>query len=131
MKDKLKKWIRFLLNPRLLLCLAVAWLITNGWSYVVFVIGTYAGIHWMTALGGAWLTLLWLPGTPEKLVTVAIAIALLRWLFPQDQQTLAVLRDMRQKLRDAVARKKAERAARKSDDGAPPSPEDAETLRDE
>ena len=35
MKDKLKKVIRFITNPRLLLCVAIAWLITNGWSYTV------------------------------------------------------------------------------------------------
>ena len=43
MKDKLKKVIRFITNPRLLLCVAIAWLITNGWSYILFGVGSYFG----------------------------------------------------------------------------------------
>ncbi len=93
MKEKLKKILQFLLNPRLLFCVGLAWMITNGWSYLLFGIGTYFGIGWMIAVGGAYLAFLWLPISPEKIVTFAIAIALLRWLFPNDQKTLAVLRE--------------------------------------
>ena len=39
MKNKLKKILQFILNPRLLLCVLIAWIITNGWSYVLFGIG--------------------------------------------------------------------------------------------
>ncbi len=102
MKETIKKICGFFLNPRLLLCLGIAWFITNGWSYVVFAVGTYFGIHWMTAVGGAYLAFLWLPVSPEKLVTVAIAIALLRRLFPDDQKTLSVLRRMRERIKKAV-----------------------------
>ncbi len=95
-KEKIKaffiKALKCITNPRLLLCIAVAWIITNGWSYVLFAIGTYFEIGWMTAVGGAYLTFLWLPVSPEKLVTVAIAMVLLRWWFPNDQKTLAVLK---------------------------------------
>ena len=34
----IKKWVMVVLNPRLLLCLFVAWMITNGWSYVFTVL---------------------------------------------------------------------------------------------
>lgn len=67
MKSKLKKIIQFITNPRLLLCIAIAWLITNGWSYIMLGIGTYLGIGWMTAVAGAYLAFLWLPISPEKL----------------------------------------------------------------
>ncbi len=106
MKEKLKKVLQFLLNPRLLLCVGIAWLITNGWSYVVFAIGTYFGIGWMIAVGGAYLAFLWLPISPEKIVTFAIAIALLRWLFPNDRKTLGVLKELYAKAKAAVKRKK-------------------------
>lgn len=102
MKSKLKKIIQFITNPRLLLCIAIAWLITNGWSYIMFGIGTYLGIGWMTAVAGAYLAFLWLPISPEKLVTFAIAIALLRWLFPGDQKTLAVLKRLYEKAKGAI-----------------------------
>lgn len=83
---------RLLLNPRLLICLGIAWMITNGWSYVVFGLGMFLRINWMRALGGAYMSFLWLPFTPEKLVTVALALLLFRLLYPKDKKTLRVLR---------------------------------------
>ena len=106
MERKVKKFLQFLLNPRLLLCFGMGWMITNGWSYVLMGIGTWLGIEWMIAVAGAWLTLLWIPGTPEKLVTVAIAVVLLRWLFPRDQKTLQVLRNMAAKAKAALKQRK-------------------------
>lgn len=106
MRDRLKKAVQFIANPRLLLCVAIAWLITNGWSYILFGVGSYFGIHWMTAVAGAYIAFLWLPVSPEKIVTFTIALALLRLLFPQDQKTLAILRDFYEKTKNAVKGKK-------------------------
>ena len=92
LRDLAKRWARFLLNPRLLLCLAIAWMITNGWSYVMFGLGMLMKIHWMRVVGGAYMSFLWLPFTPEKLVTVVLAIGLMRLLYPRDRRTLGVLR---------------------------------------
>ena len=41
-KIKLTIWriLQFLANPRFLLCFGLAWLITNGWCYILFGIGT-------------------------------------------------------------------------------------------
>ena len=90
--DRARAWGRILLNPRLLLCLFIAWMITNGWSYIFFGVGMVLKINWMRIVGGAYMSFLWLPFTPEKLVTVVIAIFLLRLFYPHDQQTLGVLR---------------------------------------
>lgn len=110
MKTKVKAFIKkalsFLLNPRLLLCWGIAWLITNGWSYVVLALGTYFDITWMKALGGGYLTFLWLPISPEKLVTAAIAMVLLRLLFPNDQKTLAVIKAVYEKAKRKLFGKK-------------------------
>ncbi len=106
MKDRLKKIIHFIANPRLLLCILLAWLITNGWSYILFALGTVFQIEWMMVVGGAYLAFLWLPISPEKIVTLAISILLLRLLFPKDQQTLAVLRELYQKAKATLKRKK-------------------------
>ena len=107
---KIKQWgktaLQFLLNPRLLLCLGVGWIITNGWSYIVFAIGTYFQIPWLIAPSSAYLAFLWLPLSPEKVVTVAIAISLLRFLFPQDSKTLAVLQRMHAKIRETIEKKR-------------------------
>lgn len=113
MKEKVKKIIQFIMNPRLLLCIVIAWMITNGWSYLMFGLGTYFKIQWMTALSGAYLAFLWLPVSPEKIVTFAISIALLRWLFPKDKKTLAVLKDLYGKAKQAIQKKKTKKSAKK------------------
>ena len=105
-KHRIKKTLQFFLNPRLLLCLGIAWLITNGWSYLTVALGTYFELEWLIAASGAYLAFLWLPISPEKLVTIAIAITLLRFLFPEDKKTLAVLHNMRLKIRKAIKKKK-------------------------
>ncbi len=109
MKQKLKKIVQFFLNPRLLVCIAVAWMITNGWSYVLFAFGTYFEISWMIGISGAYLAFLWLPISPEKVVTCAIALALLKWLFPKDEKTLAVLQNMYRKAKSAIQKRKQEK----------------------
>lgn len=100
--DNIKKILQFLLNPRFLLCFGLGWMITNGWSYVLLGIGSFYDIGWMTAVAGAYLAMLWFPFSPEKIVTVAIAIALLKWLFPRDEKTLAVLHNMRMKAKESL-----------------------------
>ena len=114
LRYNLKKTLQFIGNPRLLLCLALGWLITNGWSYIMFGIGTYLEINWMVAVSGAYLAFLWLPISPEKLVTFAIAIARLRWLFPGDPKTLAVLHRWYEKTKAAVNRHRERRAEEKA-----------------
>lgn len=109
-KDKLKstaaKALRFIINPRLLLCIGISWLITNGWSYIMFSLGTYFEIGWMMGVSGAYLAFLWLPISPEKIVTAGIAIFLLKKLFPDDTKTLAVLKDMYSKAKNAIKSRK-------------------------
>ncbi len=109
MKEKIKEVLRFLTNPRLLLCLSIAWIITNGWSYLMLGIGTYCGVDWMVTVAGAYLAFLWLPISPEKLVTVAIALFLLRKLFPNDTKTLGVLKELREKHRRRKQTRKKEK----------------------
>ncbi len=118
LKHNLKKTLQFIANPRLLLCFLIGWLITNGWSYVMFGFGTYYGIEWMIAVSGAYLAFLWLPISPEKIVTIAIALALLRWLFPNDQKTLAVLRAWNEKAKSALRTRRARKAAEKEEKSA-------------
>lgn len=113
LKQNLKKALQFIANPRLIICFMIGWLITNGWSYILFGIGTYLEIPWMIAVSGAYLAFLWLPISPEKLVTFAIAIALLRWLFPNDQKTLAVLKGWYAKAKSAVHTRRARKAEEK------------------
>ncbi|MBP3633507.1 MAG: hypothetical protein J6J43_02910 [Oscillospiraceae bacterium] len=112
MKEKIIKILRFFLNPRLLLCLGIGWMITNGWSYILFTLGTALQIEWMIAVGGGYMALLWIPATPEKLITFAIAVFLLKRLFPHDEKTLGVLKDLHAKAKaqwQKVKNKKAKK----------------------
>ena len=102
-KEKFTHWIKtileFCLNPRFLLCFGLAWFITNGWCYLMVGLGTALKVGWMIAVGGAYAAALWVPFTPEKIITVIIAIALLRLLFPNDQKTLKKLIDLKNSAR--------------------------------
>ena len=100
----------------MLLCFGLAWIITNGWSYIMLGVGTYLDIEWMIAISGAYLAFLWLPITPEKIVTIAIAIVILRILFPNDQKTLAVLKGMREKIKESAKSKKKKNKAEEDED---------------
>lgn len=118
-KEKLKKIIQFIINPRFLFCFGIAWMITNGWSYIVFGIGTFYNIGWMIAVSGAYLAFLWLPISPEKLVTVLIAMWLLKRLFPNDQKTLGVLKQLYEKYK---IRRKSKKKKEQSDDSETENP---------
>lgn len=122
LRQLLLKAVKFILNPRLLLCFGIAWMITNGWSYIMLAVGTYFGIGWMIAVSSAYLTILWLP-SPEKILTCAIAIVLLRLLFPRDKLTLGVLQDMRDA---AIAAFKNRKNKKKKDTQDPETKDGAE-----
>ena len=99
LKSKIKKIFWFFANPRLLLCLGLAWIITNGWSYIMLGLGILFDITWMQAVASAYLTFLWIPVTPEKILTVMIAIFFLKRFFPKDEKTLGILRDAFEKVK--------------------------------
>lgn len=113
MKEKIKKIVQFIANPRLLLCILIAWLITNGWSYIMFGFGTFCKIGWMIAVSGTYLAFLWLPFTPEKLITVALAMLFLKWFFPKDEKTLGILKNMHSNFKIKRKEKKAKKEEQK------------------
>lgn len=113
MKKTIKKILQFLLNPHLLICFGLAWVITNGWSYVALAVGTLLQIPWLIAVAGAYMTFLWFPFTPEKIVTVIISMALLRVLFPNDEKTLGILREMYAKVKFKSKKIKEKRRTRR------------------
>lgn len=117
MKERIKSFfktaLQFILNPRLLLCFGIGWMITNGWSYVLFGLGSWLENEWMLAVSGAYLAFLWLPVSPEKLVTVTVAIGLLRWLFPNDRKTLGILKKLYADLKQTLQVKKQKHQEKK------------------
>ncbi len=105
-KNFFKRLYSFLLNPHLILCLLIAWVITNGWAYIAMSLGTYFKIGWLIAVAGAYISFLWFPFTLEKIVTIIIAIELLKIFFPNDKRTLAVLIDIKEKIKYKYKNKK-------------------------
>lgn len=79
-------------------------------------IGTYFEIKWMIAVSTAYLAFLWIPISPEKIVTLAIAMFLLKWLFPNDTKTLGILRDLHAKARQKHAQRKVKKSQSISDE---------------
>ena len=67
-----------------LLCFVVAWMITNGWAYILLGIGLLFRADLLTGIATAYLGILWLPFTPEKIVTLAIAYRLRKLLKVRD-----------------------------------------------
>ena len=119
LKEKIKYWIKtifeFILNPRLLLCFVLAWIITNGWAYITLVIATRLQIDWLSAIAGGYLTLLWFPFTPEKVITIVIAIFLLKLFFPNDKKTLQKLYNMKEKAKQTGRKIKNNRKLKKEE----------------
>lgn len=82
-----------------MLCFGIAWFITNGWAYIAATIAVWLKIDWLAAVSGGYLAALWIPFTPEKIITVIIAIFLLKLLFPNDKKTLEKLHNMKEKIK--------------------------------
>lgn len=96
-KNTIKAIYEFILNPRLLLCFGLAWLITNGWAYIAVAFGAMYDISILATIGATYLAFLWLPITPEKIITVIISIYLLKKIYPEDTKTLAKLYELKRK----------------------------------
>ncbi len=108
-KEGIKKVLLFCLNPHLLLCFGIAWVITNGWCYLFMALGSALHITWMFVAGSSWAFVLWLPFTPEKIVTLLISVFLLRVLFPKDEKTLAVLQKELRVVRSSLKKHRRKR----------------------
>lgn len=61
-------WWRIVGGWAWVVAFVIAWFITNGWAYIFLTLGGT-----LRVIGAAWLTILWMPLTPEKIVTVALA----------------------------------------------------------
>lgn len=95
-----------IINPRFLVCFALGWMITNGWSYIALGVGIWCEIEWLVAVASGYLALLWIPATPEKLITFTLAIFFLRLFFPNDTKTLGVLKGLLEAAKSKRAHRK-------------------------
>jgi hypothetical protein len=73
----LKKTIKPYLTPTMLISFGIAWFITNGWCYLLIIIGK----GWVRAVALAYAGFLYLPFTIEKPITIWIATRIQKLLF--------------------------------------------------
>lgn len=93
--ERIKNYLKPFLSFKFLLCFFLAWFITNGWSYIFIIIGTACDIDWMFNVGAGWQAFLWMPFTPEKLVTIPMAMWFNAKMF-RDEKTHNNLANMKQ-----------------------------------
>ena len=80
----IKKWLRNLkpyLTWKMALSFGIAWVITNGWSYLAVLFGWLFNIGWLFTIGVGYQAFLWLPFTIEKPITFAIGVWIHHKLF--------------------------------------------------
>ena len=78
---KIKTYISPFLNWRILIIYLPIWFIMSGWTYLFIYLGTCHHVGWMLAAGTFWATILWLPITPEKLITIPLTMLVYVKLF--------------------------------------------------
>ena len=81
MLKKIKTYISPFLNWRILIIYLPIWFLMSGWTYLFIFLGTKYHVGWMLASGTFWATVLWLPFTPEKLITIPLTLYLYVKLF--------------------------------------------------
>ena len=82
---KIKTYISPFLNWRILVIYVPIWFIMSGWTYLFIFLGTKYSVGWMLAAGTFWATVLWLPITPEKLITVPLTLFIyVKWVGHSD-----------------------------------------------
>lgn len=96
---RLKNYLRPFLSLKFLLCFFLAWQVTNGWSYAFIIIGLTCDIPWMFNVGTGWQAFLWMPFTPEKLVTIPLAMWFNKLIF-RDEKTKRMLGAMKNQAKD-------------------------------
>lgn len=113
MIKQLKRLKSFFINPHLIICYIIAWIITNGWAYICLGAGTYYKIKWLVAVAGTYLAILWSPFCFELIVTLLITMWLLKIFFPNDTKTLRRIKIISRCYRMKVNRKKREKREKK------------------
>ena len=82
MWEWLKKAIKPYLTWSMFISFGIAWFITNGWCYVLIIIGK----GWVRAIALAYAGFLYLPFTIEKPITIWIATRIQKLLFIKERK---------------------------------------------
>ena len=95
--NKIKTYISPFLNWRILVIYLPIWFLMSGWTYLFIYLGTRHHIAWMLASGTFWATVLWLPITPEKLITIPLTLFIyVKWVGHGDPKLEAMVIEAKQ-----------------------------------
>ena len=114
MKARLKLLFKILCNWRFLVCFLIAWMFTNGWAYLFIGFGTVYDIGWMLAVGTTYMAFLWMPFTPEKLITIPIALFLVKIIFPKQKELHQQMEEENRRLKEENKRIREEKRRNKN-----------------
>lgn len=92
---QLKTFVQPFINWRFLIAYLIPWFITNGWAWIGTFLLPITGLNWFTGAASAWLAILWMPWTPEKVLIIPAALWIHSKLFKNDPQTRAQLMRMK------------------------------------
>lgn len=79
-----KNFLKLLINWKFLLSFGIAWMLFNGIWYAGLGVGIAYNITWLKTVCGAYVAILYMPWTAEKLITVPLGIVFAKWFFPKD-----------------------------------------------
>ena len=91
MLTKIKTYISPFLDWRILIIYLPIWFLMSGWTYLFIYLGTHYQVSWMLASGTLWATILWLPITPEKLLTIPLTLFIYIKLFGRRNNKLELM----------------------------------------
>lgn len=92
---KIKIYLKPFFNWRFLVSYFIPFMLINGWAWIGVFLMPVIGSNWFTIAATTWLGILWLPCTPEKLITIPLAIFIHTKIFgPKDPKTREDLEKM-------------------------------------
>lgn len=112
--QKLKKILKFFLNWRFVVSFGIAWMITNGWAYICLGLGIWFDINWLAGVAGSYVAFLYLPFTPEKLITIPLAILICKIIFPKQKRIREELTQLYNEEKNKLKRRKKDGKNNKS-----------------
>lgn len=104
MKKLIKKigvYISPFIDLKLLLIYTPIWFLMSGWTYLFIFLGMKYRINWMLIAGSTWAGILWLPFTPEKIITIPLTLFLYTKIFGnKDKKTIFKLERMHEQAKE-------------------------------
>lgn len=116
MIDRIVNYLRPFTNLRFAFCFFIAWMITNGIWYVFAFIPLKIFPNWLVWFSRSYIAFLYVPFTPEKLITIPIAIFLQRLFFKKHKKTRDQLDNMYKQAHDDWAKIKSKFKRKKKTD---------------